>query len=201
MPVSAGVPGRGDLLRYMHYAVGEARARGAVGREDLLAAATLAVRTAYGDGLDEEITRGRLVDLAGGPDAAIWSAPNPLPDDLPDGLEALVTWAWRHHHALLFAEEVPVGGDPWTIWPAVVAALCARGGPDPRPFWLANALEDAAGRPRLFRWARVAEGGPSLGERAREEARLAGTPIYYTIHGRGIVKEWPDGRVEDVDPD
>jgi hypothetical protein len=129
--------------------IGKARAAGLVGREALLDAALReldAWSNANGVTIDVDESRIALEAKAGGERSEIWAESVPVREDLPEGLEALVSFAIARYGTttMWWMDRARLVASPRESWPSVVRALRENGGPDPRPFWLAEAIERSA---------------------------------------------------------
>jgi hypothetical protein len=129
--------------------IGKARAAGLVGREALLDAALReldAWSNANGVTIDVDESRIALEAKAGGDRSDMWAEPVPAREDLPEGLKALVNFAVAQYGTatMWWMDRARVVASPREYWPSVVRALREKGGPDPRPFWLADAIERSA---------------------------------------------------------
>lgn len=130
--------------------VGAARARGTTGCTALLDAAVAEV-VAWGTErprypLDVDGARAALLAMGGGPGGTLWNEAVPESESLPEGLEALVEYAVENYGlpCMWFANRPHLAATPRTSWGAITEMLRNYGGPDPRPFWLADAIERAA---------------------------------------------------------
>ncbi|QCO07485.1 hypothetical protein [Azospirillum argentinense] len=142
--LEGGTPDKSTLRSLLLTAVGEARARGITGRDALLDHAQHAVARwadEHRQTVDLAQARQRMLQFAGGPDARFWEEPIPeMQEPLPEGLAALIEYAWRNYEQVLWAEDIAQDAVPHAVWPTVARALRERGAPDPRAVWLADAI-------------------------------------------------------------
>ena len=139
----------------LHRGVGAARARGMIGFEPLLEV-TMAELDAWaaarpGYRYDRDAACNALLVVSGGAQASLWTDPNPAPEPLPEGLEALVCHAVTRWGAgtMWSAPRERYIANPKGSWRVVARLLRENGGPDPRPYWLAEAIEHAAAAERI----------------------------------------------------
>lgn len=145
------VPNHFVLRAALFRGVGQARAAGITDRSSLVSAALdeLAAWASQAEvSLAVDQCRVALIDVAGGPGAAIWNEPLPPRDTLPAGLDELVRFAIERYGAstMWWMDRSRALRAPQDSWKSVVAALRNHGGPDPRPFWLAQAIEQSAAK-------------------------------------------------------
>ncbi len=126
--------------------IGRARANGIVGKEPLLDAAMAEFDRWAADcryDLDIPGSRAKIESLFRA-DADIWDAPNPPPDYLPTDLDDLLSFAMQHYGLMTMwyanCERI-IRNRSWRI---VVEKLRDYGGPWPKAFWLADAIDAAA---------------------------------------------------------
>ncbi|CAO3439512.1 hypothetical protein [Azospirillum argentinense] len=149
LDLEGGPPDKATLRCLLLTAVGAARARGITGRDALLDQAQAAVARWADENhqtVDLARARERMLRFAGGPNAYFWDQPISEREPLPTGLAALIEYAWRNYEPVLWAEDIAQDAVPHAVWPTVARALRERGSPDPRAWWLAEAIEMAAAR-------------------------------------------------------